>query len=50
MTVRSDDGSESTIEAGDVFVIEPRHDAWTLGDEACVMFDTGVAAYAKPSS
>jgi hypothetical protein len=50
MVVRSDDGTESTIEAGDVFVLEPGHDAWTVGDEACVMFDTGVAAYAKPSS
>lgn len=50
MTVRSDDGTEATVEAGDVFVLEPRHDAWTVGDEPCVMFDTGVAAYAKPSS
>jgi hypothetical protein len=30
-------------------VIEPGHDAWTLGDEACVLIDTGVGAYAKPS-
>ena len=50
MTVRSDDGAEVTIGAGDVVVFEPGHDAWTVGDEACVMFDTGVAAYAKPKS
>jgi uncharacterized cupin superfamily protein len=50
MTVRSDDGSEVTIGAGDVFVLEPGHDAWTVGEEPCVMFDTGVAAYAKPAS
>jgi hypothetical protein len=49
MTVRSDDGTETTVMAGDVFVMEPGHDAWTMGDEPCVMFDTGVAAYAKPA-
>ncbi|HTY71872.1 MAG TPA: cupin domain-containing protein [Actinomycetes bacterium] len=49
MVVRADDGSEVTIEPGDVFVIEPGHDAWTLGEEPCVLVDTGVAAYAKPS-
>ncbi len=48
MTVRLDDGTELTIEPGDVVLIEPGHDAWTLGDEACVLIDTGVAAYAKP--
>ncbi len=50
LTVRSDDGTEVTVRPGDVFVIEPGHDAWTVGDEPCVMFDTGVAAYAKPPS
>ena len=48
MAVRSDDGTEVTIGAGDVVVIEPGHDAWTVGDESCVLLDTGVAAYAKP--
>jgi hypothetical protein len=29
-------------------LIAPGHDAWTVGDEACVAFDTtGVARYAK---
>lgn len=50
MTVHADDGSEVTVRAGDVFVLEPGHDAWTVGDEACVLVDTGVAAYAKPTS
>lgn len=49
MTVRSNDGTEVTYGPGDVFVIEPGHDAWTVGDEACVLIDTGVAAYAKPN-
>jgi hypothetical protein len=48
MTVRMDDGTEQSIGAGDVVLIEPGHDAWVDGDEACVLYDTGVAAYAKP--
>jgi hypothetical protein len=46
--VRMDDGTEQSIGAGDVVLIEPGHDAWVDGDEACVLYDTGVAAYAKP--
>ncbi len=48
MDVRLDDGTQFTVEPGDVVRIEPGHDAWTVGDEACVLIDTGVAAYAKP--
>jgi hypothetical protein len=50
MKVRMDDGTEETIKAGDVIVIEPGHDAWTVGEEPCVLVDTGVAGYAKPAS
>jgi hypothetical protein len=49
MTVRSGDGTEVTFGPGDVFVMEPGHDAWTVGSEACVLYDTGVAAYARPA-
>ena len=49
MTVRMDDGTEATVGPGDVVRIEPGHDAWVVGDEACVLLDTGVAAYAKPA-
>ncbi len=49
MTVRMDDGTESTMGPGDVVVIEPGHDAWVEGDEACVFLDTGVAKYAVPA-
>ena len=48
MTVRGNDGTESTVGPGDVVLIEPGHDAWTVGDEPCVLLDTGVAAYALP--
>ena len=49
MTVRSDDGTEMSIGPGDVVDLDPGHDAWTDGDEPCVLLDTGVKAYAKPS-
>jgi uncharacterized cupin superfamily protein len=49
MTVRYDDGTQQDIGPGDVVVLEPGHDAWVTGDEPCVMYDTGVAAYARPS-
>ncbi len=49
MTVRTTDGSEMTYGPGDVFLMEPGHDAWTVGDVPCVSYDTGVAAYAKPA-
>jgi hypothetical protein len=47
MTVRMDDGPEGDFGPGDVVVIEPGHDAWVVGDEACVVYDTGIAAYAR---
>jgi hypothetical protein len=50
MTVRSDDGTELTIGPGDVLRLEPGHDAWTVGDEPCILLDTAGAAYAKPAS
>jgi hypothetical protein len=49
MTVQFDDGTEITIGPGDVVDLDPGHDAWTVGDEACVVLDTGIAAYAKPA-
>ena len=33
----------------DVVDLDPGHDAWTVGEESCVMLDTGVAAYTKPA-
>jgi len=48
MHVVMDDGTEFELGPGDAGVIGPGHDAWTVGDEACVAFDTtGVARYAK---
>lgn len=39
------DGSEVDLEAGDIYNIEPGHDAWVLGDEVAVgiEFDTATA-------
>ena len=48
MRIRMDDGSETDVGPGDVMVCPPGHDAWILGDEACVMYDfSGAATYAK---
>lgn len=44
------DGSEGEAGPGEAYVIEPGHDAWVVGDEACVAleFDSKSAAdYAK---
>ena len=39
-------GEELDIRAGDVFVIPPGHDGWTVGEEPCVVvqFDEGASA------
>jgi hypothetical protein len=41
MTVRMDDGSEHEYQPGEAFNMPPGHDAWTVGDEACVLVDFG---------
>lgn len=48
MHVVMDDGTESDFGPGDVMIAPPGHDAWTVGDEACVCVDwSGVTNYAK---
>ncbi len=50
MKVVMNDGAEGEIGPGDVMAIDPGHDAWVVGDEACVAVDFGgYAQYAKPS-
>jgi len=50
MHVRMDDGTEGEVGPGDAVAIPPGHDAWIVGDEACVMLDfSGMATYAKGS-
>jgi ketosteroid isomerase-like protein len=39
MQVKLEDGREAVIEAGDLFDLPAGHDAWVLGDEACVTID-----------
>ena len=46
-----EDGSESDAHAGDVYSIEPGHDAWVLGDEPAVALEfesAGIYAEARP--
>lgn len=46
--VRMADGSEEVFSAGDVMLLPPGHDAWSVGDEACtfVEFSRGGDYYA----
>jgi hypothetical protein len=43
-------GQELTVGPGDVMNLDPGHDAWVMGDEPCVVLDTGIAGYAKPAA
>lgn len=48
MHVVMDDGQEAEAGPGEAVAIEPGHDAWTVGNETCVMLDfTGLTDYAK---
>ena len=43
-----DDGTEFDCKAGDVSLLPPGHDAWTVGDEPAVVIDfQGMIDYAK---
>jgi uncharacterized cupin superfamily protein len=45
-----DDGSELEYGPGDVVSIPPGHDAWVIGNEACVVLDfAGMEHYAESS-
>src|SRR3982751_4998676 len=49
MVCKMDDGTELTVNAGDVASIPPGHDAWVTGSEPCVFLDfQGAANYAVP--
>ena len=48
MKVVMDDGTEAEFGPGDLMVCPAGHDAWVVGDEACVVVDwAGFADYAK---
>ena len=48
MKIVMDDGTEAEVGPGDFMKIDPGHDAWVLGNDACVSIDwQGMATYAK---
>ena len=50
MALKMDDGTEQEFGPGDAFHMPPGHDAWIVGDEACVLLDFGgLKGYAQPS-
>lgn len=47
MRVVTDDGASGEAGPGDVFRIDPGHDAWTVGDDPVVLLDfAGAGSYA----
>jgi EutQ-like cupin domain len=47
MHIRMDDGTEREVGPGDAFVCAPGHDAWIVGNEACVALDFTAPDYAR---
>jgi hypothetical protein len=48
MGLQYDDGSAQEVGPGDLAHMPPGHDAWILGDEACILVDfMGAPNYAK---
>jgi quercetin dioxygenase-like cupin family protein len=48
LATRMDDGTEFTVEAGDLVSIPPGHDGWVVGDEPAVFVEIrGAEQYAK---
>jgi quercetin dioxygenase-like cupin family protein len=48
MGVVMDDETREEFGPSDVMIIPPGHDAWTIGEEACIVVDwTGFGDYAK---
>jgi hypothetical protein len=50
MHLVQDDGTEDEFGPGDVYIIDPGHDAWVVGDEPLVSFEfesQTAATYAK---
>ncbi|MEV7727499.1 cupin domain-containing protein [Streptomyces sp. NPDC101733] len=51
MRIVMDDGEGDDYGPGDFMQVAPGHDAWVVGDEACVAVDwTGYGDYARPQS
>jgi hypothetical protein len=45
-----EDGTRTTIHAGDAYAIPPGHDAWVENDETFVGYEImSAASYAKPA-
>jgi hypothetical protein len=50
MHVLAADGTEMVMSPGDAYTIAPGHDAWTVGDEPCVVVEfLSAATFGKPT-
>jgi hypothetical protein len=52
MHIQYDDGSAVDLRGGDIIDLPEGHDAWVIGDEACVVLDVSpdTSRYAAPRS
>lgn len=39
LRIRQTDGTEDVFRAGDIMMLPPGHDAWTVGDEDCLFVE-----------
>lgn len=47
--IKTKDGEEGEVGAGDLFVVPAGHEGWVVGEEPCVIVDwAGDASYGKP--
>jgi quercetin dioxygenase-like cupin family protein len=50
MHILGADGTDVVLTPGDAYTIAPGHDAWTVGDEPCVVVEfQSAATFGKPS-
>jgi quercetin dioxygenase-like cupin family protein len=49
LSVQMDNGTTSEVGPGEMMVIPPGHDAWTVGDEPYIGIDLGTEIYEKLS-
>ncbi len=52
LRVRTQEGTEAEIAAGDAYEVEPGHDGWVLGDEPWISVDFSdqMSEYTKPNA
>ena len=50
LMVEAEDGTRLELGPGDLAAIPAEHDAWTVGEEACVLYELPAPAPARPTA